>query len=216
MHLVERSNEPHGLKDIRERLTSRWERHYTSGEGNKPTDDYWRSFHKDVKRDFGGICGYCESRPKGQIDHFKPKSRYPKLVYYWNNWVFACHDCNHAKGRGFPKSGYVNPCELVEGLRPEGYFTFDTVTCEIIARPGLSDRERERAQGMVDDLRLNDLHHIANRSDAIAAVAERFANGPVEPTSSTGQWVTQRTASDCPYSSAVRAWLSEHGFPVED
>ena len=214
MHLVKRGTEPKTLADTRNKYTPRWVAHYEETTGTKPSDSKWTSFHEDVKETFRGLCGYCETRAKGEIDHFKPKALYPSLVYIWENWVFSCHDCNHAKGSKFPEVGYVDPCGLVEDLGPEGYFTFDTITWFVVPREGLSDRQRHRAQVMINDLRLNDWHHLVNRNDAVNAVTKRFEDGPVELTSSTRQWVEQRTANDRPHSSAVRAWLSERGYPA--
>ena len=54
-----------------------------------------------------GKCAYCEtlinaSRSQ-QVEHFKPKSLFPSLVYDWNNYFLACGGCNGTKVINGPK-----------------------------------------------------------------------------------------------------------------
>jgi uncharacterized protein (TIGR02646 family) len=47
-------------------------------------------------------CMYCEDSRGTDIDHFWPKSSYPKRVFEWPNMVLSCSGCNRAKGDRFP------------------------------------------------------------------------------------------------------------------
>ncbi|WNG32322.1 hypothetical protein F0U61_00865 [Archangium violaceum] len=54
-----------------------------------------------------GKCAYCEWReqPKrNDLEHYRPKSRYWWLAWTWENFLFACRNCNQfpAKGDQFP------------------------------------------------------------------------------------------------------------------
>ena len=129
MHWIDRGPEPRGLGEIRERYTPRWIGHYRDSVETKPTDSRWRDFHDELEQRFFGLCGYCESIDKGEVDHFHPKSRFPESVYDWSNWIFACHDCNQAKGDKWPGGGYVDPCAMDESCRPE------TLLLPLILRP---------------------------------------------------------------------------------
>jgi uncharacterized protein (TIGR02646 family) len=96
--------------------------------------------HREVKgelvRMFHGKCAYCESRithlDYGHIEHYKPKSRYPRLTFTWTNLLLACGVCNGAEHKGdrFParKEGgpLLDPCRD----RPSDHLTFhyDPVT----------------------------------------------------------------------------------------
>lgn len=68
-------------------------------------------FFRDLGRPFQYLCGYCEKpckrgRPgkpdSGEVDHFRPRSRYSKLTFEWENLVYACHRCNWKKADQFP------------------------------------------------------------------------------------------------------------------
>lgn len=48
-----------------------------------------------------GKCMYCEayirSTSFGDIEHIKPKSKFPELEFEWNNLGFCCQRCNNNK-----------------------------------------------------------------------------------------------------------------------
>ena len=75
----------------------------------------------------------------------------------------ACHDCNQAKVDKWPVVGYVDPCTELASERPETYFTFDTKTGEVLPFEDLDQSRFDKAQGMIDDLRLNGRHHLKDR-----------------------------------------------------
>ena len=155
MHKVDRGPEPAGLPAVRQRYTPRWVSYYRNDRGSKPSDSKWRSFHKNLSGVFASLCGYCEERCPGDVDHFRPKSKFPERVYAWGNWVLACHTCNHEKTRDLPPGGYVDPCAKSKPACPESFFVFDTKTCEILPKSGLTAARRRRAQQMINDLKLN-------------------------------------------------------------
>jgi uncharacterized protein (TIGR02646 family) len=47
-------------------------------------------------------CHYCEDAPVSGIDHFRPKTLYPEWAFLWENFVYACQNCNGAKSNVFP------------------------------------------------------------------------------------------------------------------
>lgn len=80
---------------------------------------------------FNRKCAFCESTVThisyGEIEHFKPKSKFPDLCFNWDNFLLSCTVCNGTanKGNKFPSSAeggpFINP--TVEN--PEDFFTFD-------------------------------------------------------------------------------------------
>src|SRR5208283_227039 len=64
---------------------------------------------------FHGKCAYCESFIRnvdyGHIEHFRPKSIYPKLTFEWTNLLLACGICNGAEHKGdkFPDPAAGGP-----------------------------------------------------------------------------------------------------------
>ncbi len=163
MHWVDRGTEPPALKKVRRKHTSRWVKHYRHGQGTKPSDDHWRDFHEDLRKAFSDLCAYCEETCKGEVDHFHPKSKFPEDVYRWSNWLFACHDCNHAKSDEWPSGGYVDPCAKTRLARPEEFFDFDWKTGEIVPKPRLSRARHKKAVTTIRDLKLNAYHKLKDR-----------------------------------------------------
>ena len=216
MHWVDRGPEPQGLAEVRTRYTPRWVRFYSKGVGNRPTDSYWRRYRDALRRVFAGLCAYCEETTRGEVDHFRPKSQFPHLVYSWSNWVFACHECNNAKTSVWPIAGYVNPCAKSLRDRPERQFTFDTQTGFIIPNRSLSPNGRQIAQRTIDDLGLNDWHHRQNRVQLLELFSAAMPAGPNGLTPRTRKILVRCASRESQLSSFVRVWLSERGFPAEN
>jgi len=214
MHTVSRGAEPGGLRTIRDKYTPGWVQYYRNGTGRKPSDSKWRGFHRDVWNVFFGICGYCEQECKGEVDHFRPKSRFPERVYEWENWVLACHVCNNMKGGKWPAGGYVDPCAKSRNARPEAYFDFDTTTGEILPMTNLSAGRRRKADRMIADLRLNEYHRLQERvwwlSVVSGALDDWDANDP-----RARRFVKLVVSREARLSTITRTWLKEQGYMDE-
>jgi uncharacterized protein (TIGR02646 family) len=214
MHWVDRGSEPEGLATVRSRYTARWVEYYRKGTGSKPSDSRWRNFRDDLSRVFFDLCAYCEELSRGEVEHFRPKSRFPELVYQWSNWVFACHDCNHAKGEQWASGGYANPCARSRPARPENFFDFDTLTGELLPKSDLSRSRRSKAQRMIDDLRLNEIHHLRKRRERLWLVSEVLSTDSDDQDPDFRNILTRLAARSTELSSITRTWLVEHGYPV--
>lgn len=46
-------------------------------------------------------CCYCEDSQANQVEHIKPKSLYPEVVFVWSNYLYACAICNPPKNSRF-------------------------------------------------------------------------------------------------------------------
>lgn len=215
MHRVDRGPEPDGLETVRSRDTPRWIDYYRNGNGSKPSDSRWRDFHNDLRQVFFGLCAYCEEICRGEVEHFRPKSRFPEQTYEWSNWVFACHDCNHAKSDKWPSGGYIDPCAKTKPAHPESYFTFDTLTGEILPKEGLSRGRRRKARQMIDDLKLNIFgHHLTKRLRHLYFVSQVLSNASGDGAVETAflELVTRRSEQ---FSSIIRVMLAERGYSVD-
>jgi uncharacterized protein (TIGR02646 family) len=64
-----------------------------------------------------GKCMYCESKithiDYGDIEHIKPKSKFPNLEFDWNNLGYACVRCNrkHKQDKFNENNPHINPYE---------------------------------------------------------------------------------------------------------
>lgn len=61
-----------------------------------------------------GKCMYCESKVNhvyfGDIEHIKPKNKYPQLEFEWTNLGFVCARCNNAKSDKYDENTpHINP-----------------------------------------------------------------------------------------------------------
>lgn len=67
----------------------------------------WKAAKKQLKKETGGKCAYCESPTDtvahGDVEHFRPKSKYWWLAYCYDNYLYSCQICNEVhKGDEFP------------------------------------------------------------------------------------------------------------------
>jgi hypothetical protein len=69
----------------------------------------YRSFRPFVREDFLRQCAFCllaELLAGGEedfeLDHFRPRHRFPELLNDFYNLYYACHPCNHIKSDTWP------------------------------------------------------------------------------------------------------------------
>lgn len=111
-----------------------------------------------LKAMFHKKCAFCESHithvDYGQIEHFKPKSKYPELCFEWDNFLLSCAICNGKSNKGdkFPLAHedgpFVNPVDE----EPNDFFKFeyDTTTKMFLLFP-----KNKRAMTTIKILGLN-------------------------------------------------------------
>lgn len=167
MRWIDRGPEPRGVQEYARRFTQGWVKYFQNRSGERPSDSHWRDFRQLLGSYSGNSCWYCErlcipdadvGGKAPTVDHFRPLRHFPELAYEWRNWIFSCRRCNgeHKQDR-WPASGYVVPSAVDEQERPARYFDYDSDTGEIIPKPGLQSRARERALKTIEILELNAL-----------------------------------------------------------
>jgi uncharacterized protein (TIGR02646 family) len=139
--------------------------------GPKPSNTLWNKYNKSyVKNTLRGMfhdkCAYCESKVPHiaypHIEHYRPKKKYPRHTFDWQNLLLACGICNGSahKGDNFPLENgdenqplLLNPCEdeptqhlqfeqaRIVPLTERGRVTRDLLG---LNRDELFDRRRER------------------------------------------------------------------------
>lgn len=211
MHYVARGRPPKTLKGVRDKYTPPWVAHYKHNIGLTPTDSKWLAFRVELGKRFSGYCGYCETACKGEVDHFRPKSRFPDLVYEWTNWVFSCHDCNNFKVERWPPSGYIDPCAKTLTARPEQFFDFDCKTGEILPKVGLPHSRWTKAKRMIDDLHLNDVDPLRIRLVYLTLISQ-VLEGESQADPGHKAFVQAIFARAMPFSSLSIAFLLQRGY----
>lgn len=133
--------------------------------------------HNEVKTSlkemFKKKCAFCESHithvDYGQIEHFKPKSKYPNLCFEWNNFLLSCSICNGKlnKGDKFPldqEGGpFINPVDE----SPDDFlkFEFDEITKTFLIFP-----KNNRAITTIKELGLNRDDLVENRTIELSKI----------------------------------------------
>ena len=125
----------------------------------------WDSFTAEIKQVLkqylleeqeNSCCPYCEMEINlndSQIEHIKPKDKFPKLLADHDNLVACCLEskrCRNSKANKWDEL-FINP--VIEN--PEDYFEYDIKTGEIT--PIFKEGNRyEKAKYTIDLLNLND------------------------------------------------------------
>jgi 5-methylcytosine-specific restriction endonuclease McrA len=62
----------------------------------------WRKVRMEALKKYGPRCQCCGATPATgavmNVDHIKPRKKWPNLALDVNNLQILCHDCNHGKG----------------------------------------------------------------------------------------------------------------------
>lgn len=72
--------------------------------------NYWKKAKDQLKLETHNKCAYCEAPTSmvayGDVEHYRPKSKYWWLAYNLDNYLVSCQLCNQKfKGAKFPISG---------------------------------------------------------------------------------------------------------------
>lgn len=84
---------------------------------------YWKPAKDALSAETFGKCAYCEASVKdvayGDVEHYRPKSKYWWLAYCYDNYMFACTICNQVhKSDHFPVDGQMLAGPPVDGRTP--------------------------------------------------------------------------------------------------
>lgn len=152
----------------------------------KSTNKRGNSTFDEVKRQLSVMCSgarrcmYCEDSVGDEVEHIRPKSLYPGDCFKWENYLYACGNCNGPKNDKFavfrqsdgafttvnPPRGtpVIEPPAGVDVLinpRTENPFDFCILdisgTFKFVAYPNLNAQQQIRAEYTVNEvLRLNE------------------------------------------------------------
>lgn len=76
----------------------------------------WRALRMQALKLYGRRCVCCGASPETgavmNVDHIKPRKRYPSLALDIKNLQVLCHECNHGKGNWDMTDWRDKPVEL--------------------------------------------------------------------------------------------------------
>ncbi len=111
-------------------------------------------------------CVYCEDSVGDEVEHIRPKHYFPQLCFVWENYVYACGNCNSPKSNKFAvfrddtgdfyETGLNIEIEPPEGRdvminprteNPMDYCILDlTETFKFVVIPTLNQKDKQRAE----------------------------------------------------------------------
>ncbi|KJR40126.1 HNH endonuclease family protein [Candidatus Magnetoovum chiemensis] len=155
-----------------------------------------------------GKCMYCESKVThidfGDVEHIKPKFKYPELEFAWSNLGFVCSKCNNSKGKKYDETTpYINPYEE----DPDDYVVaFGSVLWPY--------QQNERGQLTIDDIQLNRTDLIERRKERLASITKYIGAWQGTRNEFLKRIALQELKDECcedkEYSLFVRAFLKLH------
>lgn len=111
-------------------------------------------------------CMYCESKVRhidhGEIEHIKPKSRFPNEIFNWNNLGFVCSMCNSIK-----RDQFIESLTIIDPFSDDPSAHLRSCGSIIFPKPG-SDRGRMT----ILTLKLNRAELVEKREEKIKQIHE--------------------------------------------
>lgn len=136
---------------------------------------YWLEFRSDLATRSNSKCGYCgrtrNDDTSSTVDHFNLKSKFPALVYVWENWIFSCDKCNEPKGDQWTDTGYIAPCSADMDDRPEKYLDVNEKG-RLLPKKTLAKPDRQKAGYTIHNIGLNEIDRLFHRVRRLAEVTE--------------------------------------------
>ena len=117
---------------------------------------------KSLQDMYAYCCAYCEgeieSVTSGHIEHLKPKSLFPKLMFDYNNLHYSCPKCNLNKREKYDER-MIDP--TVDN--PEEHIYFKGISAKAYD---------ERGQIMIDNFKLNDAERTRSKANLLNELDE--------------------------------------------
>lgn len=112
---------------------------------------YWRRAGKELCTAYSNRCAYTSMylfTDDYSVDHFRPKVKYPRLAYEWDNFRLARPKINARKG---DTEEVTDPFEIVAG-----WFTLKFPGCLVAPGDDISAEIRRGVSLTIDILQLNE------------------------------------------------------------
>ena len=112
-------------------------------------------------------CSFCDNYPisppsNDTIEHFRPKTKFPREAYQWENLYYCCNYCQQKKREAFDEAL----------LRPDAsdfsfdrFFRWDYTLGTLEVNEQASEVDQHRARVTIDLYKLNDGHPLLRRRE---------------------------------------------------
>ena len=170
---INKTSEPNFLKEFKKK--------------EKPKN--WKDFDFGIKKELknymleneqkignNSYCPYCERKiiasKNSQIEHIKPKDRFPELFSNYENFITGClniESCGSKKGNKWSEL-FVNPVIY----EPSKYFSYNRMTGEIIPKKDITDIDLEKANYTIEILNLNDDKRLLKGRKSVIKILQKY------------------------------------------
>jgi uncharacterized protein (TIGR02646 family) len=104
-------------------------------------------------------CSFCDNYPVSPpsydtIEHFRPKAKFPRVAYKWENLYYCCDFCQ-SKGGDFDEALL---CPDSVDYAFDNYFRWDFTLGTLEVNETASAENQQRARVTIDTYHLNDKH----------------------------------------------------------
>ncbi len=142
MICVDRGPEPDGFASRADGWRGRFKKARQQN-SDLTTSQFWSRVRSEMRSDaqvlydaFHGKCAYCEAKmahvSSPQIEHYRPKKKFPDRTFDWNNWFLSCGRCNQKKWTHFPDCD-GQPC-LLDPTAEEPSEHLDFLRAHVLAK----------------------------------------------------------------------------------
>ncbi len=120
-------------------------------------------------------CPYCELKillENSQIEHLKPKDKFPELFSDYKNFITGClniESCGSKKSNKWSDL-FINP--VIDN--PDKYFSYNRMTGEIIPRKDISEKDSEKVEYTIKILNLNDDKRLLKGRKSVIKMLENY------------------------------------------
>lgn len=172
MRKFQRGEEPDFLAQNWAAWGSDWELKQAAGRafywheiGGEPVNQKLLPF---LKAQTQAHCSFCDSYPvsppsRDTIEHFRPKSRFPREAFHWPNLYFCCDYCQQKAAAEFDETVLRPDADDYEFDR---YFRWDFTLGTLHPQEAASPKDRQRAARTIRLYRLNEGHPSLRRREA--------------------------------------------------
>ena len=173
--------------------------------------NYKHPLNKEALREStSGKCMYCESKIEhisfAQVEHIKPKSKFPELEFSWEKLGYCCQHCNTKKGDKFDEAiPFVDPYTE----NPEDYLVFLDHFIKT------KKQSSERGDYTIKEIDLNRSRLVDRRKDKIDGIKKLIDIASSLNESLRNQVIAElktEAEKDREYSAAVKSFLLTQGI----
>ena len=188
-----------------------------------------------------GKCCYCEdyipdSGRGKEVEHFRPRAKFPHLTYDWNNLLLACTACNGAKSDQFPMSPSGDPLLLDPSdpvVDPEDHVSFVVQDAGAIGRGSPVSLETTLGLAIprggspfgketIRTIKLSRSHHVKKRRDTLRSLGWCYlelldaikkaskGHGSASKVEALKDELRNFVGGDKAYASLARAFVRQH------